>query len=182
MAPFFKNDGRPRLSDHFHVPGELTHFALSSAGVDHFHDKVVGAFKDIFAFWIGPVPSAAVFQQQVAPAVKHVQIYLNRRKRPPGSGTGARMIIHSFKLVYSLDVYGYHPKPQPFLQLFLYRPAYVKRLWGILTSGMILNYKFQVYEAHLKYAMHFYSDLFIQGCSEVRFSDFRFRKWGSRAE
>ncbi|CAD8122430.1 unnamed protein product [Paramecium sonneborni] len=46
----------------------------------------------------------------------------------------------------------------------------------LLASGALMNYKFQSYESHLTYFMHFYSDANLFGMSQIKILRMKYRK------
>lgn len=58
-------------------------------------------------------------------------------------------IIYHLAVEEKMDFYGYHGKEEKFIKIFVYDPKYIKPLCKILSSGLIMDIQFQVYEVLL---------------------------------
>lgn len=87
-------------------------------------------------------------------------------------------LIHSIDIFKGLNsIYGFHNESDSFfLKITVYDPAHVKQLRELLWSGLISSYRFQSYEAHIDYSMHFYTDCDLYGMEFIKLTDFQFRK------
>ncbi|CAD8100996.1 unnamed protein product [Paramecium primaurelia] len=85
-------------------------------------------------------------------------------------------IIYQYELCQKLDFYGFHMQKQLFLKLYMYDKQYMAQLVMLLASGAVMNYKFQSYESHLTYFMHFYSDANLFGMSQIKILKLKYRK------
>lgn len=61
------------------------------------------------------------------------------------------------------------------MKIYLFNPAVVARLADLLHQGLIMNRKFQPYEAHLGYILQFMADFNLYGCDYLRATKFMFR-------
>lgn len=55
-------------------------------------------------------------------------------------------IVYHLMVEEKIDFYGYHGKEEKFIKIFVYDPKYIKPLSKILSSGLIMNIQFQIYE------------------------------------
>ncbi|KAL4478783.1 hypothetical protein ABPG73_001998 [Tetrahymena malaccensis] len=87
-----------------------------------------------------------------------------------------QQIIHRAEIVYKKDYYGYHAYDEPFIKITYYNPSHGKKIQEMLIAGTIMNLRFQIYDGHISYFMHFYSDNYIYGMKEVYAINYKFRK------
>ncbi|KAL4489103.1 hypothetical protein ABPG73_005590 [Tetrahymena malaccensis] len=85
-------------------------------------------------------------------------------------------IILNYELIYKKDIYGYHATEEPFLKIYFYNPKMIKKLVGILESGVIMNIEFVIFEGHLTHFLKLYSDLDIKGLREIKLLKYSLRK------
>ncbi|EGR33649.1 hypothetical protein IMG5_047210 [Ichthyophthirius multifiliis] len=83
--------------------------------------------------------------------------------------------IKSIEHVKRKDIYGFYKKEQSFLKILYINPSHNKKIQEILTNGALNNIKYQIYEGHLTFFMHFYSDNCIFGMKEITVMNFKFR-------
>eukprot|EP00644_Phytophthora_capsici_P011067 jgi/Phyca11/533853/estExt2_fgenesh1_pg.C_PHYCAscaffold_180011 len=110
---------------------------------------------------------------EAANATKQLQRWQsngNRTKSFTPSRTIAKMII-----VQGTPFYGYHPKPELFVQIFLYNPRLVTAIVQLLESGSVAERRFQPYEAHVPFLLQVFADYNIEGMNNVAFSNVKFR-------
>ena len=69
-------------------------------------------------------------------------------------------LIHSIEIYKGMNsIYGYHSESESvFLKISIYDPSHLKQLREVLWSGLVYGYRFQSYEAHIDYSMHFFTD------------------------
>ncbi|EAR91587.2 DNA polymerase family protein (macronuclear) [Tetrahymena thermophila SB210] len=85
-------------------------------------------------------------------------------------------IILNYEIIYKKDIYGYHSTEEPFLKIYFYNPKMIKKLVGILESGVVMNIEFVIYEGHLTHFLKLYSDLDIKGLREIKLLKYSLRK------
>ena len=78
-------------------------------------------------------------------------------------------------LVKAIPFYGFHVGYRFFLKIYMLNPAVMTRLADLLQQGLIMNRKFQPYEAHLQYLLQFMADYNLYGCSYIEAGNARFR-------
>lgn len=66
-----------------------------------------------------------------------------------------------------MDFYGFHEKPEIFLKIIVYDPAYIIKLRELLDSKIVGGKIFQCYEAHINFFMQLFSDHNIFGINEL---------------
>lgn len=55
-------------------------------------------------------------------------------------------IIYHLTVEEKMDFYGYHGKEEKFIKVFVYDLKYIKPLTKILSSGLIMDIQFQIFE------------------------------------
>jgi hypothetical protein len=85
-------------------------------------------------------------------------------------------IVYRADLEQKYDFYGYHTNQEWFLKIYFYDPMNVHRLKELMGSKALNGKRFQCYEAHINYFMHFFADLNIYGLHQVTLLDFKFRR------
>lgn len=61
--------------------------------------------------------------------------------------------------------YGYHQTEHKFLKIFLYNPAFIRRVANLLQNGTVLGRVFQPHESHVPYILQFMIDYNLYGMS-----------------
>ena len=89
-------------------------------------------------------------------------------------------LIHSIDVLKGINsIYGYHSESESvFLKISIYDPSNLKQLREVLWSGLVFGYRFQSYEAHIEYSMHFFTDWDLYGMDFIKLREFTFRKGG----
>ncbi|KAF5019271.1 hypothetical protein F66182_8724 [Fusarium sp. NRRL 66182] len=59
--------------------------------------------------------------------------------------------------------------------MYMFNPIVMTRLADLLQQGVIMEYKFQPYEAHLQYLLQFMTDFNLYGCDYLEASSTKFR-------
>jgi DNA polymerase elongation subunit (family B) len=88
---------------------------------------------------------------------------------------GAKMYVHNVSLVRALPFYGYHDSQCLFFKVELYQPGMVAVASKLLAGGTVLQYKFDTFEAHISFVLHFLIDnnLFGMGYLDLSTATFR---------
>lgn len=71
----------------------------------------------------------------------------------------------SLTLVNSRPFYGYHQTEHKFLKIYLYNPAFIRRVANLLQNGAILGKIYQPHESHVPYILQFMIDYNLYGMS-----------------
>lgn len=71
-------------------------------------------------------------------------------------------------LCKGIPFYGYHVGYRFYLKIYMLNPLTMTRLAELLQQGVIMNRKFQPYEAHLQYLLQFMTDYNLYGCDYIR--------------
>lgn len=83
--------------------------------------------------------------------------------------------VYKIQLKMAIPYYGYHSKVEPFLQIFFYNPATMKRVTELLNSGSIMNTCLQPHEAHIPYILQFFIDYNLFGMNYIYAVNVKFR-------
>ncbi|KAL1869842.1 hypothetical protein VTK73DRAFT_2916 [Phialemonium thermophilum] len=78
-------------------------------------------------------------------------------------------------LVKAIPFYGFHVGYRFFLKIYMLNPIAMNRLADLLHQGLIMNRKFQPYEAHLQYLLQFMVDYNLYGCAYIETKNAMFR-------
>ncbi|KAH8743089.1 hypothetical protein F5883DRAFT_634477 [Diaporthe sp. PMI_573] len=78
-------------------------------------------------------------------------------------------------LAKGVPFYGFHVGYRFFLKLYMFNPIVMTRLADLLHQGVIMNRKFQPYEAHLQYLLQFMCDYNLYGCDYLESTKVKFR-------
>lgn len=78
-------------------------------------------------------------------------------------------------LVKAVPFYGFHVGYRFFLKIYMLKPNAMTRLADLLQQGLIMDRKFQPYEAHLQYLLQFMTDYNLYGCAYIEASRVSFR-------
>ena len=85
-------------------------------------------------------------------------------------------IVYHLMVEDKLDFYAYHGKEEKFIKIFVYDPKYIKPLCKILSSGLIMDIQFQIYEVifflNLLYFVFKLRLIFPILCTFIRMSTF----------
>jgi len=60
-------------------------------------------------------------------------------------------IVYHLTVEEKLDFYGYHGKEEKFIKIIVYDQKYIKPLTKILSSGLIMDVQFQIYEVYFNF-------------------------------
>lgn len=82
-------------------------------------------------------------------------------------GGRAKQIIHDIQIEKRKDFYGYFPKEQVFVKVFLYNPKTVRRMGYLMQFGVISEVEFRCYEIHIDFELQFFKDMEINGFKRV---------------
>lgn len=83
--------------------------------------------------------------------------------------------VMAIVLVSALDMYGYHPRPEPFLKIYLLNPSSLPHLADLLCQGAIMGRPMQPYESHLSFPLQFMIDYNLRGMDHLSLKYVRFR-------
>ncbi|KAK0723736.1 hypothetical protein B0T21DRAFT_337343 [Apiosordaria backusii] len=78
-------------------------------------------------------------------------------------------------LVKGVPFYGFHVGYRFYLKIYMLNPLVMTRLADLLQQGLIMNRKFQPYEAHLQFLLQFMADYNLYGCDYIEVDNVRFR-------
>ncbi|KAK1758381.1 hypothetical protein QBC47DRAFT_374509 [Echria macrotheca] len=78
-------------------------------------------------------------------------------------------------LVKGVPFYGFHVGYRFYLKIYMLNPLVMTRLADLLQQGLIMNQKFQPYEAHLQYLLQFMVDYNLYGCDYIETDNAVFR-------
>lgn len=78
-------------------------------------------------------------------------------------------------LTKGVPFYGFHVGYRFFLKIYMFNPTAMTRLADLLQQGVIMQRKFQPYEAHLQYLLQFMCDYNLYGCDYLDSSKVSFR-------
>ncbi|KAH8882465.1 hypothetical protein GQ53DRAFT_733954 [Thozetella sp. PMI_491] len=78
-------------------------------------------------------------------------------------------------LVKGIPFYGFHVGYRLYLKIYLFNPVAMTRLADLLQQGLIMNRKFQPYEAHIQYLLQFMADFNLYGCTYIDAATATFR-------
>jgi DNA polymerase zeta len=78
-------------------------------------------------------------------------------------------------LVKGIPFYGYHVGYKFYMKIYMLNPVVMTRLADILQQGLVMNRKFQPYEAHLQYLLQFMTDYNLYGCGYIETKEVSFR-------
>ncbi|KAK0663959.1 putative DNA polymerase zeta catalytic subunit [Cercophora samala] len=78
-------------------------------------------------------------------------------------------------LVKGVPFYGFHVGYRFYLKIYMLNPLVMTRLADLLQQGLIMNRKFQPYEAHLQFLLQFMADYNLYGCDYIDVDNVRFR-------
>eukprot|EP00737_Agarophyton_chilense_P001418 gb/GEZJ01001593.1/.p1 GENE.gb/GEZJ01001593.1/~~gb/GEZJ01001593.1/.p1 ORF type:complete len:831 (+),score=91.64 gb/GEZJ01001593.1/:2619-5111(+) len=90
-----------------------------------------------------------------------------------------RPFIADMKPVLKHDIYGYHPSPIPFVQVFVYLPTTVQRISAIISQRALPEHLIRhhplPYASHVPFVLQFLSDFSLAGMDYIHLSQVRFR-------
>ena len=75
----------------------------------------------------------------------------------------------------AIPFYGFHVGYRFFLKIYMFNPVVMTRLADLLHQGLIMDRKFQPYEAHLQYLLQFMTDYNLYGCNYIEVGKVSFR-------
>lgn len=78
-------------------------------------------------------------------------------------------------LAKGVPFYGFHVGYRFFLKIYMFNPVVMTRLADLLHQGVIMQRKFQPYEAHLQYLLQFMCDYNLYGCDYIECGKVAFR-------
>lgn len=78
-------------------------------------------------------------------------------------------------LAKGVPFYGFHVGYRYFLKIYMFNPIVMTRLADLLHQGVIMQRKFQPYEAHLQYLLQFMCDYNLYGCDYIESGKVSFR-------
>ncbi|KAK4198463.1 putative DNA polymerase zeta catalytic subunit [Triangularia verruculosa] len=78
-------------------------------------------------------------------------------------------------LVKGVPFYGFHVGYRFYLKIYMLNPLVMTRLADLLQQGLIMNRKFQPYEAHLQFLLQFMADYNLYGCDYLEANNAGFR-------
>lgn len=78
-------------------------------------------------------------------------------------------------LTKGVPFYGFHVGYRFFLKIYMFNPMVMTRLADLLQQGVIMNMRFQPYEAHLQYLLQFMCDFNLYGCDYLESTKASFR-------
>ncbi|XP_078160009.1 recovery protein 3 isoform X2 [Carex rostrata] len=90
-------------------------------------------------------------------------------------GTSKKQHVHGCTIVKAKRMYGFFPKEELFMKIYLYYPHDVSRASTLLLSGAIMSRQFQPYESHIPYLLQFLVDYNLYGMSHIHVSNMKFR-------
>ncbi|KAI1638034.1 DNA polymerase family B [Biscogniauxia mediterranea] len=80
---------------------------------------------------------------------------------------GKSKYVARITLAKGIPFYGFHVGYRFYLKIYMLNPLVMTRLAELLQQGVIMNRKFQPYEAHLQYLLQFMTDYNLYGCGYV---------------
>ena len=85
-------------------------------------------------------------------------------------------VIHNITPEYKINIYGYYNKESAFLKVECYNPNDIKNLMYVLDQGLINNFSYQCFDAHISYSTHFFGDFHLFGMGTIKIKNFYFRE------
>jgi hypothetical protein len=86
-----------------------------------------------------------------------------------------KLLLYGIEVVEKIPMYGYHPKPVPFLQIKVLNPRHIRLVGSILLSGAIRGIEMQPYESHISSILQCFIDNEVRGMDYIHFQNFKFR-------
>ncbi|KAJ3699935.1 hypothetical protein LUZ61_003640 [Rhynchospora tenuis] len=90
-------------------------------------------------------------------------------------GTSKKQHVHGCTIVKAKRMYGFFPREELFLKIYLYYPHDISRASVLLLSGAIMSRQFQPYESHIPYLLQFLVDYNLYGMSHIHVANMKFR-------
>ncbi|KAK6169216.1 hypothetical protein SNE40_020308 [Patella caerulea] len=130
---------------------------------------VHGVFPYLYIPYDGTKPEDRYMRQVSASLDKALNV---------GNGMAKTNIQHVFKvsLVSGIPMYGYHPKEELFLKIYLYNPKSIKKAADLLLGGAVMNKSFQPHESHIPYQLQLFIDFNLYGMNLINVAAVKFRK------
>ena len=85
-------------------------------------------------------------------------------------------VIHKITPEYKTNIYGYYNKESVFLKVECYNPNDIKNLMYVLDQGLVNNFSYQCFDAHISYSTHFFGDFNLCGMGTIKIKNFYFRE------
>lgn len=170
--PQLRNDIRPdQLSKEPKVP-VIRIFGSTQTGqkvCTHVH----GAFPYLYIEYIGSLAPEDVgaYIYRLHLSIDHALAVSYRKD----TYSDHAKYVARITLTKGVPFYGFHVGYRFFLKIYMFNPIVMTRLADLLHQGVIMNRKFQPYEAHLQYLLQFMCDYNLYGCDYLESTKVRFR-------
>ncbi|KAL2017597.1 hypothetical protein VTK56DRAFT_1917 [Thermocarpiscus australiensis] len=132
-----------------------------------------GAFPYLYIEYRGPLdkPTVSDYIYRLHLSIDRALAVSYRRDqyREPQS------FVARITLVKGVPFYGFYVGYRFYLKVYMLNPLVMTRLADLLQQGLIMNQKFQPYEAHLQYLLQFMTDYNLYGCDYIEAGKARFR-------
>ena len=132
-----------------------------------------GAFPYLFVEYRGPLDKSAV-GEYICCLHSSIDRALAISYRRDASREQPRFVAR-VTLVKGVPFYGFHVGYRFYLKIYMLNPAVMTRLTDLLQQGLIMNQRFQPYEAHLQYLLQFMVDYNLYGCDYIKTNKVMFR-------
>ncbi|KAI3327289.1 DNA polymerase family B [Xylariaceae sp. AK1471] len=170
--PLLRNDVQPsQLHKEPRVP-VIRVFGSTETGQKvcaHIH----GAFPYLFIGYHGSLHPDDVnaYISRLHLSIDHALAVSYRRNIGGGKGGYVARIT----LVKGIPFYGFYVGYRFYLKIYMLNPIVMTRLAELLQQGIIMEQRFQPYEAHLQYLLQFMTDYNLYGCGYIDTEKVRFR-------
>ncbi|TPX33312.1 DNA-directed DNA polymerase [Synchytrium microbalum] len=116
-----------------------------------------------------PIDELEAFKTQLGHSIN---VCMNALQQSPRPQTHVRAIVP----VKAIPFYGFHSGYSYFLKIYVVNPGLVTPMVEILEKGAVMNEKFLVYEAHIRFIQQLFIDYNLFGNVFLLLSDARFRE------
>ncbi|KAK4174986.1 putative DNA polymerase zeta catalytic subunit [Triangularia setosa] len=132
-----------------------------------------GAFPYLYVEYRGPLEKKLVSEFILKLHVSIDQALAVNYRR--GRDRDRPRFVARITLVKGVPFYGFHVGYRFYLKIYMLNPLVMTRLADLLQQGLIMNRKFQPYEAHLQFLLQFMADYNLYGCDYIEVDNVRFR-------
>ncbi|KAJ2895409.1 DNA polymerase family B [Zalerion maritima] len=90
-------------------------------------------------------------------------------------GSNNAKFVARITVVKGIPFFGFHVGYRYYLKIYILNPMVMTRLADLLHQGLVMDRKFQPYEAHLSHLLQFMIDYNLYGCHYIKATKVRFR-------